>query len=195
MDTVIKLDSGNRVRVESAPEAWDEADFAGIFRQQYARLAGVAMRLVGDRAQAEEMAAEALWRLYRAPDLQAEGNNIPGWLFRTVTRLALDGLRSRRRWRILMEAAAVDPETARVRAMECPSAAFDQRQRAHQVRAALRRLKPQQAQMLWLRHSGYSYQEIASAMEIKPASVGTTLARAEVAFARSFRRGNHERQS
>lgn len=193
MDTLAKVDELKRPGYSAPAAAWDEGEFAALFRQQYSRLAGVAARLLGECGVAEEVAAEALWRLYRSPGLQAEGNNIPGWLYRTTTHLALDALRSRRRWRALRDAAALGADP--VDAAPSPGAAFDQRERAQQVRAALRRLKPVQAHMLWLRHSGYSYQEIAVALQMKASSVGTTLARAEVAFTKCFPRGNHEVQS
>ena len=52
---------------------------------------------------------------------------------------------------------------------------------------ALAKLEPQRAQMLMLRHSGFSYQETAEALGLNPASVGTLLARAEAELARRYR--------
>ena len=48
-------------------------------------------------------------------------------------------------------------------------------------------LKPAQAQLLLLRASGHSYKELAAALEIEPASVGTMLIRAEAAFEKLYR--------
>lgn len=190
VESLAQLNAMKRDRAGSSRKEWDEAEFSALFHQQYGRLVSVAARLLGDRGQAEDMAAEALWRLYRIPELQGEGNNIPGWLFRTTTRLALDGLRSRRRWRTLVEGASREADQGPE--PDSPAAALDARERAQQVRATLRKLKPAQANMLWLRHSGYSYQEIADALQMNPASVGTTLARAEAAFAKTYPRGRHE---
>jgi RNA polymerase sigma-70 factor (ECF subfamily) len=61
-------------------------------------------------------------------------------------------------------------------------------ERIAEVRFALARLKVEKAQVLLLRHSGLSYQEIAAAMRIKPASVGTMLARAEAEFSMLYQR-------
>ncbi len=47
------------------------------------------------------------------------------------------------------------------------------------VRAALARLPHKQAAALVLRHSGLSYAEVAAALDLSPASVGTTVRRAE----------------
>jgi RNA polymerase sigma-70 factor (ECF subfamily) len=56
------------------------------------------------------------------------------------------------------------------------------------VRAALATLKPAQAQILTLRASGLSYKEVAEAMGVKSTSVGQSLARAEAAFEKAYRR-------
>jgi RNA polymerase sigma-70 factor, ECF subfamily len=50
------------------------------------------------------------------------------------------------------------------------------------VRAALDRLPERERQMLLLRAEGYSYRDIASALELNEASIGTLLARAKRAF-------------
>jgi RNA polymerase sigma-70 factor (ECF subfamily) len=47
-------------------------------------------------------------------------------------------------------------------------------------------MKPRSAQLLILRHSGLSYAEIASAIEVSPNSVGTLLARAEREFEEQY---------
>ena len=50
------------------------------------------------------------------------------------------------------------------------------------MRAALATLPPRQAVALVLRHSGLSYAEVASALDMSPGSVGTTVRRAESAL-------------
>jgi RNA polymerase sigma-70 factor (ECF subfamily) len=54
------------------------------------------------------------------------------------------------------------------------------------VRQILAQLPRKQAQILFLRHQGYSYEELARIMAIRPSSVGTLLARAERAFAAKY---------
>lgn len=65
-----------------------------------------------------------------------------------------------------------------------------------QVREVLAAIKPAQATLLLLRAEGLTYAEIAAALRINPASVGTMLARAEARFkqvyeARHPREGHH----
>jgi len=54
------------------------------------------------------------------------------------------------------------------------------------VRLTLSRIKPEWAQILFLRASGYSYKEIASHLDISAASVGTLLIRAEAGFEKCY---------
>lgn len=54
------------------------------------------------------------------------------------------------------------------------------------VRRALATLPPRERALLLLREEGYSYRELAVALEIVESSVGTLLARAKVAFRRAY---------
>lgn len=54
------------------------------------------------------------------------------------------------------------------------------------VRRALDTLPQRDRALLLLREEGYSYRELAVALEIVEASVGTLLARAKVAFRRAY---------
>jgi RNA polymerase sigma-70 factor (ECF subfamily) len=49
-------------------------------------------------------------------------------------------------------------------------------------------MKPREAQLLILKHSGCSYAEIAAALRIAPGSVGTLLTRAEQVFEQRYRK-------
>jgi RNA polymerase sigma-70 factor (ECF subfamily) len=60
-------------------------------------------------------------------------------------------------------------------------------QRRMRVQTVLAALKPVSARLLLLRHAGLSYGELADALALKPASVGTLLARAAVDFEKRYR--------
>jgi RNA polymerase sigma-70 factor, ECF subfamily len=51
-----------------------------------------------------------------------------------------------------------------------------------EVRQALARLSSRDQQLLLLRHEGYRYREIATALGLAPGSIGTMLVRASQAF-------------
>ena len=62
------------------------------------RVMGYAGRLLSDRVEAEDVAQEALLRLWRiAPDWRQGEAQVSTWLFRVVGNLATDRLRARRR--------------------------------------------------------------------------------------------------
>ncbi|TAM81556.1 MAG: sigma-70 family RNA polymerase sigma factor [Acidobacteria bacterium] len=174
------LSDANRVDRESS--CWTEEAFQGFFLENYARLVGVIFRIVGDYPRAEGLTDEAFWRLYRQP---CGGNkfNPSGWIYRTASRLAIDSLRAEaRRGRIEQEAGPLLSAGPR----PDPLDAVLEAERCAQVRNALAFLRPLQAQLLILRASGFSYQELAETLKVKAGSVGTRLIRAEAAFRKSY---------
>jgi RNA polymerase sigma-70 factor (ECF subfamily) len=155
-------------------------DIDSMFRAQFVRIARVVARVVRDSARAEELAVEAFVKLWRTP--QAHGDHAEAWLHRTAVRLGLDELRRQMRrarfeqWlRFTRPTPAPSPE-------ELHSAAQEQ-MRVRQVLAALPR---RQAELLLLRSHDLSYNEIASALEIHPASLGKLLARAQQSFRKEY---------
>lgn len=161
------------------PRAGEAAfDFETFFRANYALAARAILKVTGDPSRAEDLAAEALWKLWRTP--KAHGEAAAGWLYRTATRLGLNELRGRaRRGRYEQLALA----GGRVSTPEEVHAAEEER---GQVRAVLAELEERDAELLLLRSSGLSYKEIARALELNPGSVGTLIARAQRAFRKEY---------
>ncbi|MGA3202573.1 MAG: sigma factor-like helix-turn-helix DNA-binding protein [Bryobacteraceae bacterium] len=54
------------------------------------------------------------------------------------------------------------------------------------VRLVLAVVAPRQAELLILRSQGLSYEELAAALELNPASIGTLLSRAQDAFRKEY---------
>src|SRR6516164_8591 len=75
--------------------------FDGVFRDHYARIVALLARLTGDRAQAEEVAADVFSKLSRQPGLLRGRDDVTAWIYRVATNAGLDALRanSRRRRR------------------------------------------------------------------------------------------------
>ena len=163
-------------------ERWDEAEFRAVFLHYYVRIIGILVRVLGDRSRAEELASDALWRLYHQPALQADGN-VGGWLYRTATHLGIDALRASDRRRQYEEAAG------RVRDAGTSAGPLDdllRQEDCRRVRAVLASIKPSSAQLLILRTSGFSYKELAAALDVKMSGIGTMLNRAEEEFRRRY---------
>jgi len=138
----------------------------------------VALRMLGDRAEAEDVAQEALLRLWKiAPDWRQGEAKVTTWLYRVVTNLATDRLRRRRG--IGLDEAPEVPDGA--------ASAVEQmidEDRAAALEAALAQLPARQRQAVVLRHlEGLSNPEIAAAMEIGVEAVESLTARGKRALA------------
>jgi RNA polymerase sigma-70 factor (ECF subfamily) len=156
------------------------ADLEQVFRAAYPRVVRVAARVLGARDEAEDVAQEVFLSFGRSAVPAGEA---VGWLSVAAAHTALNHLRSGRRRTVREEAAddgrAVTPDVAEA------VVASDERRR---VRAALARLPRRQAVALVLRHSGFSYAEVAAALDLSPGSVGTTVRRAESALREELNR-------
>jgi len=153
-------------------------DLEQVFRTSYPSVVAVAGRVLGSRDEAEDVAQEVFLAFGRT---SVPAGEAPGWLSVAATHTALNHLRTSRRRTSREEAVGNDAGTVRAVAPDTADAvvSLDERRR---VRAALARLPHKQAAALVLRHSGLSYAEIAAALEMSPASVGTTVRRAENAL-------------
>ena len=162
------------VAVSTPPAGTVRADLEHVFRTAYPRVVAVAARVLGSRDEAEDVAQEVFLSFGRSSVPVGEAL---GWLSVAAAHTALNHLRSGRR-RASREEVAGDGEAVAPDAADAV-VTLDERRR---VRAALARLPRKQAVALVLRHSGVSYAEVAAALDLSPASVGTTVRRAESAL-------------
>ncbi|MGO4851233.1 RNA polymerase sigma factor [Phaeovulum sp. W22_SRMD_FR3] len=137
----------------------------------------VAMRMLRDTAEAEDVAQEALLRLWRiAPDWRQGEAKVSTWLYRVVTNLSTDRLRRRRG--VALEAVA-EPEDGRPSVVEV----MIDTDRATALETALAALPERQRQAVVLRHlEGLSNPEIAEVMEIGVEAVESLTARGKRAL-------------
>ena len=157
------------------------AAFEDLFRREYPRVVGIAMRIVRDADEAEDVAQDVFVSFYRKHS--ADAGYAPAWLHAAAAHTALNAIRSRTR-RTRRE---VVHESLRDTAVDPALHAEDAESRA-EVRAALARIDERSASLLALRYSGLSYEEIAAALGLRRSSIGTFLARAEEAFRREVTR-------
>ena len=154
--------------------------FSLLFEQRFASLFRYMMRLTDDRELASDLAQEAFVRLYRRGTLP----DSPGAWLATVAHNLLRDLRRSARRQLVLLTARHDRGFDRERASAEGQVLADERR--DQVRAALARLSQRDRQALLLRHSGHSYREIATALEVAESGVGTMLIRASQAFRRAY---------
>ena len=143
------------------------------------RVLGQAARMLANRAEAEDVAQEAMLRLWRAaPDWQHGEAEVSTWLYRVTANLCIDRLRRRGR-QVPLEAVAEPEDGAASAASVMQDAA---RHRA--LAEALAALPERQAQAVALRHlEGLGNPEIAAIMDISLRSVESLTARGKRALA------------
>jgi len=182
------IGSMKRLKAETAERSQDKSrsfEFERLFLEHWSSVYHVLHRLVGDPAEAEDLALEAFLRLYRQTEKQTDSINAGGWLYRVATRLGLHSIRSRKR-REHYELTAGRYALEEVE-QSSPAEILAQEEERQQVRLVLSRMTEKQSQILILRHSGLSYKEIAEVLNLAPASIGPLLVRAEREFEKQYR--------
>lgn len=163
-------------------------DIETLFRVHYGRVARIIARAVRDRARSEELAVDVFLKLWRSH--KARNENVEGWLYRVAVRAGLDELRRQRRrghYERMLAWARPRPPAA------TPEDIHSVSQTKDKVRSVLSIMKPRQAQFLLLRSNDFSYQEVASILNVNPASIGTLVSRAEESFRKEYiERYGHE---
>ena len=161
----------------------DEESFEALFTAEYARVAGIANRVLADPHEAEDVAQEVFIDFHRMHSASAQ--YAPAWLHRAAAHAALNRLRGARR-RQRREMAQANDEMDRT---ADPQKLLEVNEDRRLVRQALGRLAPRPAAVLVLRASGLSYAEVAQALGVGIGQVGTLLRRAEAALRKEVGRG------
>lgn len=137
-----------------------------------------AMRMLGDRAEAEDVAQEALLKLWRvAPGWRVGEAKVTTWLYRVTANMCIDRIRKRR--------TGPDLDAMPELADDAPSAAetIQQTARAEALQFAMNKLPDRQRQAVILRHiEGLSNPEIGQIMDIGPRAVESLTARGKRAL-------------
>ena len=161
----------------------DEGGFEILVKQHADRVTGLAWRLLGHREEAEDIAQEAFLRLHRALPKFRGDSRVSTWLYRTVTRLAIDFMRRERLKRRLFfsrrDEDDLDPVELASDPRDNPERDLNAKQAMHRLRRALRSLSPRQRAIFTLRHyEGLPLREIAELLDLEEGTVKTHLHRA-----------------
>ena len=128
---------------------------------------GISLKIIGDRAVAEEVLQETFWRVWQsAITYQSERGSFTGWLFRIARNLAIDAYRRRKVLpQAITETADADPILDQIPdpGMDVPEQA-QSNLKAKQVRSVLAALPREQSQVIEMAYFyGMTRQEIAEA--------------------------------
>ncbi len=172
-------------RTDSIQVPLVERSFDDLFLENWSSIYRLLVRLTGDPAEAEDLALETFFQLYRHPPKGGDGYNPGGWLYRVATNLGLRSIRSFKRREQYEMTAGKDalgevPE-------DRPAHIFENKEEQRMAQLVLAKMKPRWAELLVLRYSGMAYKEIARIMHLSPSSIGPLLLRAEREFEKTYR--------
>ncbi len=173
-----------KLRSNQAEET-DLKEFEACFEQYWASIYRLLARMLGDPAEAEDLALETFYRLYQHHRQPARGFNVGGWLYRVATNLGLEAMRAfkrREHYELTAGRNALDESPE-----DRPAEILAEEESRRLVRAALGKMNTRQAQLLVMRHSGMAYKDIAAALDLSPTSIGPLLLRAEREFEKRYR--------
>jgi len=151
-----------------------------LFEAHYRRVFRVVQRHCGEPDLAADVVQGAFVRLYRRGSLP---DHPEAWLISVAMNLLRNEKSTHsRRLRLLAPLSAPDPP-------ELPPSlerAREMNATRGRVRAALERLDERDRLLLTLRAEGYRYRDLAAALGLNEASIGTLLARARRAFLAAY---------
>ncbi len=161
----------------------DEASFAQLVERHSERLLQLGWRLTGSRDLAEDLVQEAFLRLHRTLKSFRGDCSLATWLYRTLSRLAIDHLRREKLRRKIFffrsDDEQDDPVELAADSGPLPDQQLIERERLRRVRRAMRKLSPQQRAVFTLRHDqNLPLKEIAVILELSEGTVKTHLHRA-----------------
>ncbi|HET8846948.1 MAG TPA: sigma-70 family RNA polymerase sigma factor [Ktedonobacteraceae bacterium] len=180
---LIALATGRDVamaRVETRENTWS---FEQIYDEYKTPIYNYVYHLVGDREQADDLTQDTFLKAFRALPKMDANLKLSAWLYRIATNTAYDALR-RRKLIAWLPWQDLDHEPADAESAD-PQEIYGT---TELVRAALRRM-PQQyrAALLLYTQEGFSYSEIAHALNIAESGVKMYLSRARQSFREHYR--------
>jgi RNA polymerase sigma-70 factor, ECF subfamily len=156
-----------------AAQNGDVDAFEELVRRYQTSIYRVALRILGSRADAQDVVQETFVRAWRALPRFRHDSAISTWLYRIVTRRALDKIASCRSTGTLDE--------VEVEAGPDPAQAAEDQERLRAVKQAIAKLPPDQRAALVLREfEGLSYQEVAHVLGASVPAIKTRIHRARL---------------
>ncbi len=157
--------------------------FEQLVVAQTPRMVNLAYRLVGNREEAEDIVQEAFLRLHRSLESFRGECSLTSWLYRIVSRLAIDHLRREklRRKLFFFRSNNEDPDPVELVADSGLTSVekIQAKETGRRVAAALETLSARQRAVFVLRHQeGLALKEIAAMLQLEEGTIKAHLHRA-----------------
>ena len=151
----------------------DSQAFRVLVNTHLGAMLGIARRMLGDASEAEDIAQEAMVRLWRnAATLELGPGGLKPWLRRVVSNLCIDRIRSSRNTNVVAEVPEQPTPASQTSGLEA-------RDLSRRVQDALAALPERQRMALVLFHfEGLSQIEVGQSLGVSDEAVESLLARA-----------------
>jgi RNA polymerase sigma-70 factor (ECF subfamily) len=183
---VREAEAGDAPRFLDRLRAGDAPAFEELVMTYQHRVFGVALRMLGNRAEAEDVAQEAFVRAHRALGAFRGDAKLSTWLYAITSRLCLNRLASGER------RMARQGEDALLRLSDAgprPDAALERRELETALGRAIAELPEDRRIVVVLRDlEGLSYEEIAQVLELELGTVRSRLHRARAELKQKLER-------
>ncbi len=186
-----------KILLEQARDGQEQA-FTQLVEAHSEKIIALAWRMVGHRDVAEDIAQEAFLRLFKSLSSFRGESSVGTWLYRTVSRLAIDHLRREQLRRKLFffrnnDSDQLDPVDLAVSPSASPQELLLAQETQGRMQQLLNRLPPRQKAVFVLRHmEGVPLKEIAALLGLQEGTVKSHLHRAVTLFRTEFRTGGEE---
>lgn len=162
---------------------------SALFKAYHVPLVRFLTRRLGDRDWAEELAQETFVRALRQDEIASERS----WLFAVASNLVRDEARREARERKRHELMRTQAEAES--AVEPEPTSMERAEDRALARQAIEMLAERDRDALLMREEGLGYEEIAEALGLSVASVGTTLSRARRRLMEAYESLQQERSA
>ena len=167
--------------------AGDQDAFEQLVLDNQNKVYSLAVRLVGDREEAADLAQEAFLKAWQGLSSFQGESSFSTWIYRLTTNVCIDYLRRKKRRQEVEPAVSLDDEDSGwaepADAGQDPQRKLEEAERSRALSRGLERLPEHQRQVLVMRElSGLSYQEIGTATGLDLGTVKSRIARARLAL-------------
>lgn len=173
---------------ENTNNSSNEESFQLLFQQHYPLVVRKILVIVKEQSIAEDIAQEVFVKLYRT-DRNAI-INLPAWLTKVAVTTAYNHIRTEKRHRARQDKQKMFGK----KATSSVEDKYMEHEDIDEVQKSLMKLSERDRELLIMKFSGYSYEEIARHIGIEIGSVGTLLARAKQRFKQSYMEGRGKDQ-
>ena len=145
----------------------DHEAFGQLIDRHAAKIVNLAYRMVGNRAEAEDLAQEAFLTAFKALSTFRADSKFSTWLYRIATNKCKDWLRVKRPGMGQQDVDIDETLDIHIAEVQTPERLLSQQQVAQELEQAIQRLPPLYREAFVLKHiEGLSYEEMEAILGV-----------------------------